>query len=183
MNQSLNIPKGKFAGEDAEEMLEYQIKERNGFVTFWLWFAIVGCVINGFMTYLSTSSLGNLGLAGMDLIVNGTDVKTIAASLSNYTLMLTIAGIVASLLMIWGYVKLLNWHKSGFWMILATALIIAPMNYILVQKIIGIYNGLGFYLTGITPWQQAVVSIVSIAILWGILQLRKDGVSCWSQLD
>lgn len=77
-----------------------------------------------------------------------------------------VATLVISLCMLGGYILLLNWRKEGFG-ILVGAQIISAVTFILDgQSILGLF--------------QAIVPIV---VLYLILQIPKNGRTCWSQLS
>jgi hypothetical protein len=59
----------------------------------------------------------------------------------------------------------LSWKKSGFWVIICSSVFSLIANVVSGESI------------GI-----ALIGLVGIPILWGILQLRKDGKSTWEQL-
>ena len=62
-------------------------------------------------------------------------------------------------------VLLLNWKKIGFWMIAVSAACSMLINLYAV--------GVGFV------W----ISLIGVGILWAVLQIRKNGISCWKQLE
>lgn len=74
---------------------------------------------------------------------------------------------ILSAINVLGSVLLMRWNKRGFYLFLTSSLLTAVVN-------IGVLE-LGPYL--LFP------SISSIVIWWGILQIKKDGVSAWSLLD
>lgn len=77
-----------------------------------------------------------------------------------------ILGFIASAICVWGYVNLFRWKRLGF--------------YILV--VMGILSLIGNFVGGDRVTLSTFGPIVSIAILYGVLQLTKSGKSCWNQL-
>ena len=69
--------------------------------------------------------------------------------------------------MIVGYIGLLKWKKSGFYIIVGAQI----LNWFMSISI-GMLKG----------W-YIIVPFISIAILFAILQIKKNGKSCWSQLS
>ena len=63
-------------------------------------------------------------------------------------------------------VMLMQWKKMGFWGFIATAIAAFAIN-------ISIGLGVG----------QSVTGLIGIGILYAILQIKKDDVSAWSNMD
>jgi len=61
---------------------------------------------------------------------------------------------------------LLKWQKWGFWGFCASAVIA-----LIIDIVLGVNIGM------------AIAGVFSPLILWAILQITKDGVSCWKQLE
>jgi len=78
--------------------------------------------------------------------------------------LLSIIGILTAIDIIC-FILLLCWKKIGFWLHIIN---------IFIQIILFIKVGAGF--------GQALLSIVAIVILWGILHIRKNGISTWDYL-
>ena len=63
-------------------------------------------------------------------------------------------------------VMLLNWKKIGFWGFILSSI---------VALILNLSVGLGI--------AQSIFGLVGIAILYGVLQIKKDDVTAWENLD
>lgn len=63
-------------------------------------------------------------------------------------------------------ILLLKWKKWAFWGFSATSLVTVGIN---------ISFGLGI--------GQSMLGLISVAILFGILQIKKDNISAWKNLD
>ena len=63
-------------------------------------------------------------------------------------------------------ILLLSWNKIGFWGFLFVSIIALVIN-------LNIGLGIG----------QSLFGLVGIAILFGVLQIKKDDVSAWDNLD
>lgn len=95
------------------------------------------------------------------IVVNA--VMTIVMIANSYGM----TSIVAALLMAVNVVSaalLLNWKRIGFWLFCVTAVGSLIIN-ISMESYQGVFG-----------------AILGVAILYGILNIKKDGVSCWSQL-
>lgn len=62
---------------------------------------------------------------------------------------------------------LLRWNKTGFYLFICSSLAALAVNVTLLD---------------LHPVQSAS-SLVGIAIWWGVLQIRRDGLSAWSQME
>lgn len=126
----------------------YRVKTRSGFTTFYLW---LGLVLNSIM-----------GIAYFATIFTRKGLWTA------YDPMYTrIYGFVSSAILFYGYLSLMRWKKSGFYILIAMAG---------VNQIMNLLAGGPVSLSTFFP-------IVSAIILYAVLQIRKDGKSCWDQLS
>ena len=159
-------------------------RQRNGFVTFWLWLGIVVSIITGISSFLTANSYSNLGEYGMQLILAGVDFSHTASSLKTASGILMTAIIAAAIFNIIGYSKLLKWKKSGYWFLCITAIaasIVESIAYVMISEA---YTEIYMTFNATVVIATQIVGVcVSLFILWAILQIKKDGRSCWSQLD
>ncbi len=79
--------------------------------------------------------------------------------------MITILAGGLSIVNVINAILLLNWKKVGFWLFIVTAICACVLNFSLEM-----YSG-------------AFGAVAGVAILFGILQLKKNDVSCWSLMD
>lgn len=125
-----------------------QIKSRAGFTTFYLW---LGLVLNSLM--------------GIAYFVT---IFTRKGLWSAYDPMYTrIYGFVSSAILFYGYLSLMRWNKSGFYILILMAGISQIMNLVAG----GVLSFSTFF-----PFFSAL-------ILYAVLQIRKNGKSCWEQLS
>lgn len=75
------------------------------------------------------------------------------------------------LLNIAGSILLLNWKKLGFWLILG-----APFYYFLIE-----ISGSASTIDALT--NLGLNLILLPLVLFAILQIKKNGMSCWKQLN
>lgn len=126
----------------------YQIKTRAGFTTFYLW---LGLVLNSLMgiAYFAT-------------------IFTRRGLWSAYDPMYTrIYGFVTSAILFCGYLSLMHWKKSGFYVLILMAGVSQIMNLV-------VGGSLSF---------STFFPFLSAIILYAVLQIRKNGKSCWEQLS
>lgn len=156
-------------------------RERAGFITFWLWLGIIANVISLPFTIMYINGMSNLGQWGMELILYGVDLSPFTSSINPPKYMLMGAAILSAISCFWGYALLLKWKKSGFTVISIFAIINVIMQFICYPMIEEAYASIGLVVD-----YSAVITLisaaVSIVVLWAVLQIRKNGVSCWSQL-
>lgn len=124
------------------------LKDRNGFVTFWLW---LGIIVNSLLTIFWFSFLfSSVGL--WDATPEPMSSRVIT--------------FICSFLLTAGYIMLLLWLKSGF--------------YLLVG--VGVVESICFILSGMTI--KVVLAVLSpLLVLYLILQCSKNGKTCWELLS
>lgn len=145
-----------FAPNDSyEDISEPPVKERNGFVSFWLVIGIIGCLIG----------------AAMDL----------AEGLS----LMTIISIICEIVGFVGYVLLLKWKKVGYWMVVGSVVATNAVSLVFFEDDAETLEALSYlgvdysFMIGFT----VVTTIIALVGLWGILQISKDGHRCWKLMD
>lgn len=158
-------------------------KKRNGFVSFWLyWGMFVNLIMIplGIITYQHFANPGGDYLMGQILL--GQNINPIMETLRHNVLIMQVVYALGGLIMIICYWKLLNWRKIGFWGFACTSIIVNVVNIILLNAISKNYSELGLTMN-VENTKIMVISAISIIVLWAILQIRKDGISCWKQLE
>lgn len=119
---------------------------RNGFVTFWLYYGATGSVLGLLMC----------GLLMFDMFDLGIDMP------------IRIFLIIFCIGCLGGYYLLVKGIRVGFYFVSVLFLIL------------GIIAAIE---TNVNQWFSVVFSVASILILFAILQIKKDGKSCWEQLS
>ena len=138
-------------------------KTRNGFVSFWLWYILI-----------SNSIMGVCYLAGAFLFKVELDI--LLPLEHNVYIALTMAYI--SLFNTFFAEALLRWKKWGFWGFCASSVIVPFVNIFGVW-IFFITESIGTVIFWVIILMTG--SVYSVG-LWAILQIRRDGVSCWKHL-
>ena len=128
--------------------------ERNGFITFWLWFIIVVQVLNIVACCAGLFSDSFRGYRVDDL-----------------ARVMFVGGLIVSIVNLLGATQLLNWKKSGFWLILGMAALRAVLGAMTMAD--GSASGMMISLIG---------PFFGVGILWAVLQISKNGHTCWSLL-
>lgn len=159
-----------------------QTKQRHGFVTFWLWLGIIVNIISIPLSIISYQNYTNLGYLGMQLITAGVDIQPFSDAIGPHVLILQAVAAISGICMIVFYAQIKNWKKKGFWGLVITAIVVAIINIIVMNLIQKDYALIGLYINW-NPVMQLIATPLSLLILWAILQIKKDGVSCWKQLE
>lgn len=76
-----------------------------------------------------------------------------------------------SLIMVLAAILLMRWNKCGFWLFIMGSLVSGILSSTSLQ--LGVAGGLG----------TVIGCLIAVLIWYGILQITKDGVSAWSQLE
>ncbi len=145
--------------------LNTQEKQRHGFVTFWFWFGIVANVITVILNFVTYQGMKSYDVPGMN----------------THILIMQIVGVVAGIALIVCYSMLLNWKKNGFWGIVVVAVVACVANVVMMDLLKRDFQSMGL-IVNLKPRIQILSTLASIAILWAILQIKKNGVKCWDQL-
>ncbi|MGM9831385.1 MAG: hypothetical protein ACI3Z5_05145 [Paludibacteraceae bacterium] len=159
-------------------------KQRNRFVTFWLWFGIIVNAIVPLLSIVSYQSMTNLGVLGMQLTNAGVDLTPFRDAITPHVLIWQVVAAISGICMIVFYSQILKWRKIGFWGCVMTAVIVAIINVVMMNLIKQDYALVGLlYNFNLNPITQVIATSLSLLILWAILQIKKNGVSCWKQLE
>ena len=118
-----------------------------------------GCVTAWLIFMIIANSL----TAVLYLFAGNTIVQNMSGNISNTMLIvlaiLGIANVVFS-------VMLLNWKKIGFWGFVITSIVVLIINLSI---------GLGI--------AQSVLGLLGIVILYAVLQIKRDDVKAWTNLE
>lgn len=182
MNQLFNIPPGKFAGEGYQQYAEPSSKkrQRNGFVTFWLWLGIIGSLISGVVNFISISSIS---LGGYESALIEAGYGSAVSAFDEGCKIILFSAIVGCVCTVIGYFMILGWHKAGFWLLIVASIVLSCINLYAIGHISGAMNELGVsYDISTMVLSMVAGSFIGWIVLWAILQIKKNGKSCWSQL-
>jgi len=117
-----------------------------------------GCVTAWLILMIIVNSLiAVLYLFAGDMIAQSFP-KGISNSMLILLAILGVGNVISSIL-------LFKWMKIGFWIFLVTSIVALVVNFSI---------GLGI--------MQSLLGLVGIAVLYGILQVKKDNVSAWENL-
>ena len=118
-----------------------------------------GCVTTWLILVIILNSL----IALLYLFAGDIIAQNFPGGISNSMLILLavlgIANVVFS-------VMLLNWKKIGFWGVILSSI---------VALVVNLSIGIGI--------AQSIVGLIGVVVLYGVLQIKKDNISAWENLD
>jgi hypothetical protein len=148
-------------------------RERHGFITFWFILSIICSLISMVFIIWQYSQVKSAvtQYRGME-----DDLMDSLASLSTINLVLGILGIIIGIGCI---ILLFNWKKIGFYIAVASGLVLGGINVYVIQKISDI--------SAQNATASIIIMLISLVvaplILYAIFQLRKHGVKFWDNLE
>ena len=170
-------------------------KERHGFVTFWLWLMIVFGVFGIVYSILSSQKInGDIDQTFRNLYEYSeylnldkstlSDFKDSAHTHSNLIVVCSLISAICSIIFI---VLILDWKKVGFWCWACASFVFGVINVVLMNLLVKDYAllaSLNLPLDlGVNPNLMLIPIPIGILILWAILQIKKNGISCWKLLE
>jgi len=141
-------------------------KERHKFVTFWLWLMLVGHFIAAFG--LAFGANGDYD-SFQYYKLNFSDNQWAMDLYYVYFIAMLIAGIAALANTVF-FIMLLKWKRIGFWLIAISTIAAAIFTGIIVPSISV------FIIT-------LFLALAGVGILYGILQIKENKISCWDNLE
>ena len=119
---------------------------------------------HGFTSFWLISSLLLALIGAFIYVLNLTIFAEVATQNST-----NVFHIINAIIQVAGCIWLLCWQKAGFWVYSGSCLLTPIINIA-----IGIID---------IVVVSALVGLVLIAIMWGVLHLRKDGKTAWQQFE
>lgn len=128
-------------------------KLRHGFTSFYLWLCIL-CFGIAILVLL------------IDFFMNGELILSFYSNMSNWDIWVMRIGVILSG---YGFIKLLKWEKSGFWLIVGVTVAIFILNP--THEAVTI--------------KSVIATVVPVGILFGVLQFKNayNAKSTWEQLN
>lgn len=102
------------------------------------------------------------------LMVIANVLTGISYMLGHFPTALVFVGGFAAFVNVYGAYNLLVWRKIGFWMFIASGLLSSVVTCVFLGR---------------AGSMALFGAVAGPAILYLILQLKKEGLSCWSQLE
>lgn len=157
-------------------------KPRNAFVTIVI---VVGIILACILLILSLPNYWSMfGYADWEFqpFLSREGIKELHHSLHNYLLLEMLVAIVATAFIIFFLVKLLQGKRYGFWGFAATSVVATSVKIVLASLVENAFREIEVEISSNTML-QIVWTLATIAILYAVLQIRKDGVSWWRRME
>jgi hypothetical protein len=169
------------------------VRKRHGFTTFCLMFGLVLFAIMGVFSFsagaavkvsYNTKFKEFQNVNEKDLILHeeeygGNDLEEYQeVKNAKFTIALSVFNGIVSLAFIIGFVLLLRWKKIGFWIIVGLSIISILILPVIIPKLA--FTG---SMTKSDIFSGIVTRVITVAIIWGVLQIRKNGKNTWKQLE
>ena len=153
----------------------------NTFVTIVIALGIVLASILLILSLLNSWSMFGYAEWEFQPFLSREGVKELFHSVHNYLLLEMLVSIFATACVIFFLVKLLQGKKYGFWGFAVTSVVGTAVQVVLEHLIVNAFREIEVELPHNIPIQVGW-TLATIAILYAVLQTRKDGVGCWKQL-
>lgn len=137
-----------------------EVKRRHAIVTAWL----VLMIAYNFLTFLGFHVIRLLSFV-IKIIRQENSIEYLSR---NFDIQMGLLGLVSTCKLVFLIILLHQSKKWAFWAYLATGIVTIIINLDLIN------NGVEFGIFSI--------GLVSAVLLFGILQIKKEGVSAWEQL-
>lgn len=144
-------------------------KQRHWFVTFWLILLLVSNVVTAIMQIV----WANYSIWQYATEENAELFFYVRHDMVDYYTYAAYFMVALSVISVVGTILLLNWRKLGYWLFLGSA---AACLAIMVS--FAVIGGLS-----VTVLSSILGAVLGPIVLWAILQIRKNGFSCWKQLE
>ena len=146
-----------------------QEKKSEKFVNLWLWLMIISNIIIAILQ-ITSAEYAIWKYASED---RAKSFFFVEHSMVDYYIHMAYLTCGLTMVIAVAYILIKKWRKMGFWILLCSSAI-----YVIIMISFG-------YIGGWTS--RVVISIIGIVlgvfVLWKILQIKKDGVSYWEQLE
>jgi len=98
-------------------------------------------------------------------------------------LLMIIVALASGICLLIFFAKMLRWKKSGFWGFTVTTVVTTIANLILTYLILKGFKQIEAEIEDLRPVLRMALTALTVIAVWAILQIRKDGVSCWKQME
>lgn len=168
------------------------VKERHGFVTFWLWLMILGNDLGVVYGVLSSQHIYESIRETSRVISENPEAYNIESGVldsfnesanlhADILLICTLLSAVCSIVFV---IFIMKWKKVGFWFWSGTVLVFGTINVILTNLFVKDFASLNLSMDlGIYFLIMLIMIPIVILVLWAILQIKKNGISCWKLLE
>ena len=158
-------------------------KKRHGFVTFWLGLCIIGSIVSIISSFITTSrTMSQVEELKRQLTTAGIDATQFSEAINTHLSIMLLSSVIFGITLLVFYVMLLRYKRIGFWGVMGTQVVSGIVNAVMLTFMKQDYSMIGFSVD-MMPLISLCMATVSVFILWGVLQIKKNGISCWNLLE
>lgn len=158
-------------------------KERHGFVTFWLGLCMIGSIGSIISSFNSTSEImSKVDELKRQFTAAGIDATQFSETINTHLYILLLSSVGFGITLLVFYVMLLRYKKIGFWGVMGTQVVSGIVSAVMITLMEQDFSMIGV-LVKMKPLMSLCMAAVSVLILWGVLQIKKNGISCWKLLE
>ena len=159
-----------------------QLKPRNAFVTIIIVVGIILALVINLYSLLNSWSM--IGYADWEFqpLLSREGVPELFHSVKKCLLVKMLTALVATACIIFFLFKLLRGKRYGFWGFVITSVVATAVHIIMSNFVVKGFQKIDVEIPYDTLIQIAW-TLATIAILYAVLQIKKDGVNWWRQLE
>ena len=159
-----------------------QPKSRHSLVTIVIVLGILITIIINVLTLLSCWSMIGYAEWEFEPFQQVSDIAKAHRTVFFVLLAQMFVAIVSTVFIVVHYVKLLRWKKRGFWGYAITSVVATAADVVMSNYITKAFSKVEVDVSNNIPIQIAW-TLATIALLYVVLQIKKNGVRCWKQLE
>ena len=157
-------------------------KDRHPLVTVVIVVGMLLTLIINALTVLNCWSMIGYAHWEFGAFTHDPDIQEVRRTVFDVLLAQMLVAIVATVFIMIYYVKLMEWKKRGFWGFVIASVVAAAANVVMSG-----YVTEAFSMIDVDVPNNNVIRIVwtvfTITLLYAVLRIRKNGVSCWEQFE
>ena len=162
--------------------IKEQPKSRHPLATIVIVVGMLLALIINILTVLNCWSMIGYAHWEFGAFSHDPDIQEVRRTVFDVLLAQMLVAIVATVFILIYYVKLLEWKKRGFWGFVITSVVATAANVMMSGYITKAFSKIDVDVPS-NILLQIVWTVFTIAILYAVLCIRKNGVSCWEQLE
>lgn len=159
-----------------------QPKDRHALVTIVIVTGMLLTLIINALTVLNCWSMIGYAQWEFGAFSHDPDIQEVRRVVFNVLLVQMLVVIVSTVFIMLFYAKLLGWKKWGFWGYAITSAVTTAATIVMSSYITKAFSKINVDVPN-NNLVQIVWTLAAIAILFAVLQIKKNGVRCWEQLE
>lgn len=159
-----------------------QLKSRHSLVTIVIVAGILITIIINVLTLLNCWSMIEYADWEFEPYLSREGITELFHSVEDYLFLKMLVTIVATACVIFFLVKLLRGKKYGFWGFAITSVVATAFHAVMSNFVVNAFQKIDVEIPYNTLL-QIVWTLATIALLYVVLQIKKNGVSRWEQLE